>query len=196
MIYLASLSPRRCQLLDQIKVCYQQVEVFVDETPYIQENSESYVKRVALAKAQAGYSVLPLAHVEKIVLGADTAVVHNKIIFGKPRDADDAINTLRQLSGQRHQVMTAVALVTSTQQFVDLHISQVYFRKLTIAEIETYVATQEPFDKAGSYAIQGMASVFIERIEGSYSGIMGLPLYETSNLLQQIGINVIKGNTA
>jgi len=196
MIYLASLSPRRCQLLDQIKICYQQVAAIVDETPYIQENSESYVKRIALAKAQAGYLALPSTNVEKIVLGADTAVVHDKIIFGKPRDANDAINTLQQLSGQCHQVMTAVALVTSTQQFVDLHISQVYFRKLTITEIETYVATQEPFGKAGSYAIQGMASVFIERIEGSYSSIMGLPLYETTNLLQQVGINVIEGNTA
>lgn len=196
MIYLASLSPRRCELLDQIKVIYQQIAVNVDETPTIEEEPASYVKRLALAKAQAGHLAVTSHQVKKIVLGADTAVVKQHRIFGKPRDANDAIDTLKQLSGQCHQVMTAVALVTDTQQFVALNVSQVYFRPLTHAEIAAYVTTQEPLDKAGSYAIQGVASVFIERIEGSYSGIVGLPLYETANLLKQVGIDITQGHRA
>jgi septum formation protein len=182
MIYLASLSPRRCELLEQINVKYQQVAVNVDETPQAQEEPQDYVIRLALAKARAGqmFTTYP-------VLGADTAIVCDEQLFGKPSDKDDAKQMLRQLSGRSHQVMTAVALVTTIER-VRLSISKVYFRHLTESEIEAYIATGEPFDKAGSYAIQGQGSIFIKRIKGSYSGIMGLPLYETAMLLAEIGI--------
>jgi len=113
------------------------------------------------------------------------------LLFGKPADKDDAKQMLRQLSGRDHQVMTAVALVTATQERRRLNISNVYFRSLSEADIQAYIATGEPVDKAGSYAIQGLASIFIERIEGSYSGVMGLPLHETATLLAEIGMNIL-----
>lgn len=195
MIYLASISPRRRELLDQIRLVYQQITVTIDETPYLQELPTTYVERMALTKAQMGYSTIQSIDKSSdiIVLGADTAVVHHDVIYGKPCNSDDAINTLKQLSGQRHQVMTAVAVVTATQQQVALNISQVTFRPLTETEIRNYVATKEPLDKAGSYAIQGLASLFIEHIEGSYSSIMGLPLYETAHLLNKVGIDITQG---
>ncbi len=183
MIYLASQSPRRCALLEQIKVKYQQVAVNVDETPLPQETPENYVNRLALAKAQAGATSCP-------VLGADTAIVCDGQLFGKPVDKNEAKKMLRQLSGRSHQVLTAVALVSATSKRSRLNISQVHFRQLSEADIQAYVATGEPLDKAGSYAIQGLASVFIERIDGSYSGVMGLPLYETALLLIESGINI------
>ena len=188
MIYLASHSPRRCELLDQIKIKYQQLAISIDETPYLQETPQDYVKRVALTKAQAGYRLVPTIYP---VLGADTIVVCEEQLFGKPTDEDDARQMLRQLSGRCHQVMTAVALVTNTQERVHLNISHVYFCSLSETDIQTYIATGEPFGKAGSYAIQGLASIFIERIEGSYSSVMGLPLFETAILLAETGINVL-----
>lgn len=195
VIYLASISPRRRELLDQIRLAYQQIIVTIDETPYLQELPTAYVERMALTKAQMGYSTIQSVDKSSdiIVLGADTAVVHRDVIYGKPCDSDDAINTLKQLSGQCHQVMTAVAVVTATQQYVTLNISQVTFRLLTDTEIRNYVATKEPLDKAGSYAIQGLASLFIKHMEGSYSSIMGLPLYETANLLNKVGIDIAQG---
>jgi septum formation protein len=138
---------------------------------------------LALAKARAGRLAVSTPHP---VLGADTAIVCHGQIFGKPVDEDDAKQMLRQLSGHSHQVLTAVALVTTTQEKLRLNINKVYFRQLSEADIQAYVATGEPLDKAGSYAIQGLAGVFIERIEGSYSGVMGLPLYETAILLAEI----------
>jgi septum formation protein len=188
MIYLASLSPRRCELLDQIKIKYQQVAVTVDETPEPQETPQDYVSRLALAKARAGRLAVQTTHP---VLGADTAIVCDGLLFGKPSDKNDAKQMLRQLSGRVHQVMTAVALVTATQERRRLNISNVYFRSLSEADIQAYIATGEPMDKAGSYAIQGLASIFIERIEGSYSGVMGLPLHETATLLAEIGMNIL-----
>jgi len=186
MIYLASLSPRRAELLDQININYQKVAVNVDETAHPHETPQDYVMRLALAKARAGRLALSTT---QPVLGADTTIVCNKQIVGKPLDENDAKQMLRQLSGGSHKVMTAVALVT-TQEKVRLNINKVYFRQLTEAEIQAYVATGEPLDKAGSYAIQGLASVFIERIEGSYSGVMGLPLYDTARLLDEIGVKI------
>ncbi|KHD08633.1 hypothetical protein PN36_01765 [Candidatus Thiomargarita nelsonii] len=187
MIYLASLSPRRAELLAQININYQKVAVNVDETPHPHEIPQDYVIRLALAKARAGRLALSTA---QPVLGADTTIVCNKQILGKPLDENDAKQMLRQLSGGSHKVMTAVALVTTTQEKVRLNINKVYFRQLTEADIQAYVATGEPMDKAGSYAIQGLASVFIERIIGSYSGVMGLPLYETAKLLDEIGVKI------
>jgi len=189
MIYLASLSPRRCELLDQIKVNYQQIAVSVDETPYPQEPAPDYVRRLALTKARAGRLAVSTPCP---VLGADTVIVYDKQLLGKPVDDDDASRMLRVLSGRKHQVMTAVAVVTPTREKVRLNISLVHFRRLSEADIQAYIKTGEPLDKAGSYAIQGLASIFIKRIEGSYSGVMGLPLYETANLLTEMGIKVVE----
>jgi len=188
MIYLASLSPRRRELLKQIKIHYQPVAVNVDETQLPQETPKDYVSRLALAKARAGQL---LAQSTRPVLGADTAIVCDGQLFGKPADKNDAIQTLTKLSASSHQVITAVALVTATSEQIRFSISKVYFCRLSEATIQTYVATGEPLDKAGSYAIQGLASIFIERIEGSYSGIMGLPLHETASLLTEVGINIL-----
>jgi septum formation protein len=186
MIYLASTSPRRKALLKQINIEFEALDIAIDETPFADENPQNYVNRMALAKARAGYrSVL----VES-VLAADTVVVCAGKMFGKPKDAEEARWMLKKLSGIRHQVLTAVALVNKTKQSVRLNVNNVYFKMLDDDEIESYILTGEPFDKAGSYAIQGLASVFIQRIEGSYTGVMGLPLYETAVLLSEIGINV------
>jgi septum formation protein len=189
MIYLASLSKRRCELLDQIKVNYQQIAVSVDETPYSQESVPDYVRRLALTKARAGRLAVSTACP---VLGADTVIVYDKQLLGKPVDEDDARRMLRILSGNKHQVMTAVAVVTPTREKVRLSISRVHFRRLSEADIQAYIKTGEPLDKAGSYAIQGLASIFIKHLEGSYSGVMGLPLYETANLLTEMGIKVVE----
>lgn len=188
MIYLASLSPRRCELLDQIKLKYQKIAVLVDETPHCQETPRNYVSRLALEKARTGRLNVSTRYP---VLGADTVIVCDQQLFGKPANEDEAKQMLRKLSGRKHQVMTAVALVTTTQERVRLNISNVYFRQLCETDIQAYIATGEPLDKAGSYAIQGLASIFIERIEGSYSGVMGLPLYETATLLAEIDMNVL-----
>ena len=188
MIYLASASPRRKELLKQIQIAYQQVVVEVDETILPQETPQHYVCRVALDKARAGRTKVPSIFP---VLGADTAVVCDEYIFSKPTSQEEAKQMLKQLSGRVHQVMTGVAFITSTQEQVKLHVSQVHFRSLSETEIDAYVATGEPLDKAGSYAIQGLASTFIEYLEGSYSGVMGLPLFETAQLLAEAGIQVI-----
>jgi septum formation protein len=187
MIYLASLSPRRCELLDQIQVHYQQIAVTVDETPRLNEIPQDYVSRLALAKAQAGHLALSTT---APILGADTIIVYQGQLFGKPVDEEDAKHKLKKLSNSCHQVMTAVALVTDTHKRVKLNISQVFFAPLTEADIQAYIATGEPLDKAGAYAIQGLGGIFVKQIEGSYSSVMGLPLYETATLLAEIGINV------
>ena len=187
MIYLASLSPQRCKLLDQIHIKYHQIAINIDEKPYIAEKPQEYVSRLALAKARAGQNLVSMTHP---VLGADTVIVCNGQLFGKPVDKEDAKKMLRQLSGRGHQVMTAVSLVNTIIERQCLNISTVYFRNLTEADIQAYVATSEPLDKAGSYAIQGRASIFIERIEGSYSSVMGLPLFETAKLLTESGVKI------
>ena len=189
VVYLASLSPRRQELLQQIGVHYEVLPVDVDETPAAGESAEDYAQRLALAKAGAGWSTL----VEKKrlpVLGADTVVVANGTIMGKPRDRQQAIAMLQALSGSTHEVLTAVALVAECS-LVRLNISRVTFRTLSLSECEAYWETGEPADKAGAYAIQGLGAVFIGRLEGSYSGVMGLPLFETAELLQESGIRLL-----
>lgn len=182
MLYLASASPRRRELLEQLNISYRVITPEIDETPYPNENPQEYVSRLACAKAVAGQQ---LVSPEDRILAADTAVIYQGQIFGKPKDAADAAAMLRQLSGQTHQVLTAIALLQGTQCLSRISATAVSFRAVSDAEIQAYIATREPFDKAGSYAIQGVASIFIERIEGSYSGVMGLPLFETAELLQK-----------
>jgi septum formation protein len=193
-IYLASSSPRRRELLAQIGVVVEVVSQDVSENRLDGESPESYVKRLALEKARSGLaglvdrSFLP-------VLGADTAVVVENEVLGKPVDKADALAMLQRLSGRSHRVLSAVAVVRrddlgQDREDVRLSESVVEFRAITEKECEAYWHTGEPMDKAGAYAIQGLAAVFIDRIEGSYSGVMGLPLFETGELLQLFGIEI------
>lgn len=192
-IYLASASPRRRELLEQIGVKYQLLVVEVDETPQKSESPEDYVSRLALEKARAGWQQLETNH-KKPVLGADTVVVINNEILGKPENQEHAVRMLQTLSGQTHQVLSGIALVAENQQKVSINTSLVTFRDLSKDECEAYWHTGEPVDKAGSYAIQGRAAMFISDLSGSYSGVMGLPLYETAELLQNAGVNLLKDN--
>lgn len=187
-IALASASPRRRELLEQIGVSYRQVFVDVPEVLEPDEVPEMYVLRVALEKARAGRATLEAGD-ETPVLGADTAVVIDGTVLGKPRDRSDALAMMGRLSGQWHQVMSAVAVVGAVgEEHSRLSVSSVLFREVSEKEAAAYWETGEPQDKAGGYAIQGRGAVFVERLEGSYSGVMGLPLFETSALLEQFGI--------
>src|SRR5579885_777987 len=189
MIYLASQSPRRRQLLEQIGVEYETLKVEVDESWDGKEPADRHVLRLALAKARAGWNQVQTC-APAPVLGADTAVVLNDNILGKADTVDQARAMLRQLSGRTHQVHSAVALIDARgRAHSALNVSNVHFRKLTDGEIDGYCATDEPLGKAGGYAVQGRAAVFIERLEGSYSGVMGLPLFETAQLLKGMPIN-------
>lgn len=182
MIVLASQSPRRAELLHQIGVAFRTHPTDIDESVLPGESPEGYVERMATAKARAA-----LGDALQPVLGADTAVVLERRIFGKPLDRDDAIDMLLTLSGRTHQVLTGVAVVADTLHF-RLSVSRVLLRTITRAEAVAYWASGEPADKAGGYAIQGLGAMFVEHIEGSYSGIMGLPLFETAQILERIGI--------
>ena len=185
-LYLASLSPRRQELLRQIGVAFEILSVDVDETPAAGEGAADYAQRLALAKAEAGWS--SLADRKRLpVLGADTVVVAGGTLMGKPRDREQAIGMLQSLSGSTHEVLTAAALVAEYRR-VRLNVSRVTFRTLSLSECEAYWETGEPADKAGAYAIQGLGAVFISRLEGSYSGVMGLPLFETAELLRESGL--------
>ncbi|MDQ6619882.1 MAG: Maf family nucleotide pyrophosphatase [Pseudomonadota bacterium] len=195
-VYLASRSTRRQELLRQIGVRFEELRfreaagrpADVVEGALDAEPPHHYVERIARTKSAVGWQqvqrrVLPA----RPVLAADTEVTIDGAIFGKPRDAIDATRMLSRLAGRTHQVLTAVALRWQDELVVEVSRSEVTIAPLTPDEIERYVATGEPFDKAGGYAIQGRAAAFITRIEGSYSGVMGLPLYETSQLLGRIG---------
>jgi septum formation protein len=156
------------------------------------EPPRHYVERIARTKAAIGWQrMLQRGLPPRPVLGADTEVVLDDTIFGKPADAADAIRMLTLLSGRTHQVLTAVALTWEQSTTAEISSSAVTFRPISRDEIEHYVATGEPFDKAGAYAVQGRAAAFVQRIEGSYSGIMGLPLYETASALAGIGLRVL-----
>ena len=181
-IVLASASPRRKQLLQQIGVACRVVVSDVDETPYENEVPGDFVLRMALEKARAVTDkYLP-------VLAADTVVVHGGVMMGKPKDQSDAMAMLQRLQGACHEVMTSVAICWQGKEFFATSDTKVCFDRLSPEQCEAYWRTGEPKDKAGSYAIQGIGAMFITRIEGSYSGVMGLPLYETAQLLQQVGI--------
>lgn len=186
LLILASASPRRSALLTQLGIPHRVMPVDIDESALTAEGPAAYVQRLAAAKAECLWSQLSSSD-RMPVLGADTSVAAGGRILGKPRDADDCTDMLRSLSGRTHQVLTAVALHWEHGREVRLSVSDVTFRRLDDAEIAAYWASGEPADKAGAYAIQGRAAAFIERITGSYSGIVGLPLFETAELLTRVG---------
>jgi septum formation protein len=187
-IILASASPRRRELLDQIGVRYEVCPVDIDETPKMAEPPLIYVQRVAAEKSAACAAI---TGVSKPVLAADTAVIVNGSIFGKPLNREQGLSMLRQLSGTTHHVFSAIS-VRGRQHEEVVSITEVTFRKLSEAEIVAYWETGEPEDKAGAYAIQGSGSIFVKTINGSFSGVMGLPLYETAELLAKQGIEILK----
>lgn len=186
-IILASASPRRAILLDQIGISYEIQAVNIDENNHFKEKPENLVKRLAEEKSQAvKNSLIP-------VLGSDTLGAIEGELLIKPRDFQHAKSMLQKMSGQWHEILTSVSITHLNTTRTILNANRVLFRKITDDEIQAYWNTGEPKDKAGAYAIQGLAACFIEKIEGSYSGIMGLPLFETSQLLGQFGISIIKG---
>ncbi|HUP94417.1 MAG TPA: Maf family protein [Burkholderiales bacterium] len=199
-IYLASRSPRRRELLKQIGVVFQVVQLRedprrgpdVDETPKAAEAPADYVLRVARAKAELAVHYLQRRSLQRWpVLAADTTVVCDQRVIGKPADAEDAVRILTSLSGRPHEVISAVAVALAERVEIALSLSKVWFRALSDDEVRRYVASGESFDKAGAYAVQGRAAAFVTRIEGSYSGIMGLPLAETADLLAKFGVDTV-----
>jgi septum formation protein len=194
-VYLASASPRRHQLLSQIGVNFQVLSVDVDESVGTGEGAEGYVVRLARAKAAAGLD-RRIAPGCAAVLGADTAVVAGGAILGKPTDRKDAERMLGLLSARTHEVLTAVALATEAGVLSHVSRSEVTFREISPDEARDYWDTGESRDKAGAYAIQGYGAVFVSALRGSYSGVMGLPLFETAQLLRAAGVPCWKRRTA
>ncbi|MGI9284805.1 MAG: Maf family protein [Pseudomonadales bacterium] len=189
-LYLASASPRRSDLLTQLGLRFELLSAEIDEQPAAGELPEACVTRLARAKAEAGWQAAQRR--QRIpVLGADTIVVINSTILGKPRDETDARRMLRLLSGRKHQVMTTVAICHNERVTSRTVVSDVQFKVLGEHEISAYWQTGEGSDKAGSYAIQGVGGMFVEHIAGSYSAIVGLPLFETAQLLREFGIDVL-----
>lgn len=209
MIHLASKSPRRRLLLDQIGVEYTTVAAPINEVRQPGEPPERFVERMACEKALAGLAAVGDA-LAAPVLAADTAVVLDDRVLGKPRDAPHAMEMLEALSGRTHRVISAVAIAggnapgpvgdgglrpnlatrAGESPRFRTSISRVWFREISWEERRTYCATGEPLDKAGAYAIQGRAAIFVTRLDGSFSGVMGLPLFETASLLREAGVRV------
>ncbi|MCW8878822.1 MAG: Maf family nucleotide pyrophosphatase [Kangiellaceae bacterium] len=187
-LILASKSPRRRELLAQIGVNFEVVNVDIDESVKDKEEPLSYVKRVTLEKGRAALASEQLCAIEnyqnKPVLSADTCIILDGTVLGKPQGKTKAVTMINQLAGRTHQVVTAVAIVSDVFTQVELSVSKVKFASLDQEQILRYCETGEGLDKAGGYAIQGLAAQFVEAIEGSYSGIVGLPLYETSKLIK------------
>jgi septum formation protein len=189
LIYLASASPRRRELLEQLGLSLERIHADIDESVRHGEAAADYTLRLAEEKAAAGWQVVQQGALPSHpLLAADTTVTLGGEIFGKPADADDARRMLRAFSGRRHQVVTALAVRQGEQVESAVSITEVTFRRLSASDIERYLATGEPFDKAGAYGIQGKAGVFVERIDGSFTGVMGLPLFETAQLLGRFGL--------
>jgi len=188
-LYLASKSPRRQQLLEQIGIQFTQINVDVSEERLLQENAQDYVSRIALEKARAA-SRVPDLDKNIPILGADTIVVLDNTILGKPTDFNNAIEMLSRLSGRAHKVLTAIS-VLHDKAWSCINETKVTFRELGENEIEAYCFSDEPWDKAGGYAIQGQAAIFIKEIKGSYSGVMGLPIFETTQCLQKAGVKFL-----
>jgi len=194
-VVLASASPRRAELLLQIAVRAKVHAVDIDETQKQGEIVLNYVRRLAMEKAQCGYTVMSkggISEVENLpVLGSDTIVEVDGLVLGKPESRQHAKQILQQLSAKKHFVHTSVAVVTENKTLCLTSSSEVFFEKLEEEVIDRYLATGESDDKAGAYAIQGIAAQFIKRINGSYSGVMGLPLYETAKLLKQCDVSSV-----
>ncbi|HVF62710.1 MAG TPA: Maf family protein [Casimicrobiaceae bacterium] len=199
-IYLASKSPRRRELLQQLGIGFKELHLReaagrsrdIVEEALDDEPAAHYVERIARTKANVGWKRIGQRGAPSgPVLGADTEVVLDGDIFGKPRDAAHAVEMLKRLSGRSHDVLTGVAVKTGEDIEFAMSTSKVVFRPLSDQEIARYVASGEAADKAGAYAIQGRAAAFVERLEGSYSGVMGLPLFETAALLKKAGIPVL-----
>ena len=192
MIYLASRSPRRGELLGQIGVTFAVLPSDVDESVRPDESPEHYVLRLAREKALVCAQRLAVEGLaDRPILAADTTVCIDGMILGKPEHDADAAAMLRRMSDRWHAVHTAIAVAQGNRVETALSSTQVEMARLTEAEIAAYIASGEPRDKAGSYGIQGLAGGFVRRIEGSYSGVMGLPVYETSLLLKQFGVPVL-----
>jgi len=184
VVRLASVSPRRRELLTQIGVPHLVTGAHIDEAVHPGERPHDYVQRMARTKAQTVWE----QDLSLPVLGADTTVVLDGKVFGKPADRADALRMLGLLSGRTHDVLTAIALASKEGLAIRVSVSAVRFRTLAADEIAAYWETGEPRDKAGAYAIQGLGAVFIESLTGSFSGVMGLPLFETSELLRAAGV--------
>ncbi|WP_211472561.1 Maf family protein [Collimonas humicola] len=199
-IYLASKSPRRRELLRQIGVVFELL-LLRDQTPRGPDVSEDvlpdelpqhYVARVTMEKARAAHQMMVWRSLPaRPILAADTTVTIDGLILGKPANRREAVEMLQMLSGRTHQVLTSVAVIHQEQSWQLTQVSDVIFQSLSVAMIDAYCDTSEPYDKAGGYGIQGPAAIFIESIRGSHSGIMGLPLFETAQLLQQAGIRIL-----
>jgi septum formation protein len=187
MLHLASKSPRRCELLRRQGLDFGVLEIDIPERPAPGESADDYVRRLAREKAGAGL-LRVVAQPGAAVLGADTEVALDGRIFGKPTDAEDAAGMLRALSGRTHRVLSAVALVSAGREVQALSVSEVTFATLDEATLADYLASGEWAGKAGAYAIQGRAEAFVARLTGSYSGVMGLPMHETMNLLREFGL--------
>lgn len=195
-LYLASASPRRRELLTQIGLAHKVLLVPAppgeDEPQHNGENASDYVRRTARDKALRGRDWMRAQSLAELpLLAADTTVILDGAVLGKPADREDAMRILRALSGSVHEVHTAVAVCASGEQLLEaVSITQVHMRELSDDEISRYCDSGEPFGKAGAYGIQGLAGTFISHISGSYTGVMGLPLFETSNLLRSAGIRI------
>ena len=191
-LYLASGSPRRAQLLAQIGLHISKIDSDIDETPYENELALAYTERMAWQKSEQALALFVAAHgaePELPVLTADTSVAIDGLILGKPDNHAHAVTMLRMLSGRSHQVISSVVMWHQGQRSQATQVSDVTFRPLTEAEIQAYVDSGEADDKAGAYGIQGAAAVFIEHLSGSFSGVMGLPLFETAALLRQLNVS-------
>lgn len=189
MLHLASRSPRRAELLARLGLRFGVLDLDVPEQRDPGEPPEDYVRRVAREKSGAGLLQVMTVR-DAVVLGADTEVVLGDEVFGKPRDAADAAAMLHGLSGQTHQVISAVSMVSASREAQAVSISEVTFAVLSDEDIGQYLASGEWEGKAGAYAIQGVAATFVSHLSGSYSGVMGLPLYETAKLLREFGLDV------
>ncbi len=191
-LILASASPRRQQLLQQVGLPFHIIPADIDEQPHPGEAPQAYVLRMAHSKAQRIAQHYPMA----LVLGVDTIVTIDALILGKPRDAADARQMLRRLSGRSHTVLTGLALLRQSQGWTRLDSmgTQVHFRTLSDAEIDAYIATTEPLDKAGAYAIQGRARVFVDAFDGCYTNAVGLPVQRTAALLREAGLQIPSAN--
>ena len=190
-LILASASPRRAELLEQIGLRFTQQAADIDESPLVGEAPDAYVMRLAAAKAQSVAGLLEQGDDRTIVIGSDTTVVANGQILGKPADEAQARHMWALLSDAEHEVLTAVAVIRDGEVTQTLSRNRVAMRLITSHEMAAYWASGEPADKAGGYAIQGLGAIFVKCLSGSYSGVMGLPLAETAELLSAVGIQTL-----